>query len=224
MSKEDFIKQLKKIYDESGNKWSLDDINHVVGSFDEHNKWKDYKEYLFKGINTTNMIALDFGTGVGRNIVLFKDRFIRIDGADFSKIVLEKAKIWLEHNNIPIPNLYETDGKSLSNVPSNIYDMVFSTICLQHISVYSVRYTILEDMFRVLKNGGYMCHQMGYGKGYISYYENEEAMWTDVSIENAEELEADLKNIGFINFSYDLRHTGPGDVKDNWIFFRVQKP
>ena len=52
-------------YDLDAAEWSSDNRDPVVGSFDKHNNWADYDNFLFKGIDTTQKIALDFGCGPG---------------------------------------------------------------------------------------------------------------------------------------------------------------
>ena len=49
-----------------------------------------------------------------------------------------------------------------------------STIVLQHIAVYDIRFQYLEEFFRVLRPGGLLSFQMGYGEGYgkAGYYDN----------------------------------------------------
>ena len=41
--------------------------------------------------------------------------------------------------------------------------------------------------------------------------------------EFAKQIEKDLLSIGFKNFKYYIRPTGPGDGHPNWIFFNAQK-
>jgi ubiquinone/menaquinone biosynthesis C-methylase UbiE len=222
-------------YEIDAKRWTVTDRNPVVGSFDQHNNWADYNKFLFGNLDTRPMIALDFGCGPGRNIVLFHNRFTRIDGADIAVTNLDNAKLWIQHNNLTIPTLYRTNGVNLDGISDAQYDMVFSTICMQHICVHSIRLAILKDMFRVLKAGGHICIQMGFGgkhawnRRYAKYYEDIlDAPGTngclDVSIEDPNDLEKELKLIGFQNFQYDLRPTGPGDDHKQWIFFRATKP
>ena len=232
-NKQDYLKMQNKYYDQYAAIWDLNHRDPVVGSYDGHNKWADYDTYLFKDFDTKDMIALDYGCGPGRNIIKFHNRFKRIDGVDISSINLDKAKINLEHNNIDIPNLYHTSGDNLSMIDDNVYDVVFAVICFQHICVHDIRFNILKESYRVLKEGGRLCFQMGYGgkehAPTAKYYDNVyDAASTnghaDVSITNEEELKDDLINkIGFKNYKSDIRPTGPGDNHRNWIWVQVEK-
>ena len=45
----------------------------------------------------------------------------------------------------------------------------------------------------------------------------------DVSITKVEDIQSDLLKIGFDEFVFDMRPTGPGDNHANWIFIQVTK-
>jgi len=106
-----------------------------------------------------------------------------------------------------------------------------STIALQHICVYDIRYSIMKDIYRVLNKGGIFSAQMGYGSPSpmtVGYYENyydarESNRSCDACIESPEQLEKDLIEIGFTDFQYKITQVGPGDVHPNWIFFSAIK-
>ena len=224
-----YLDMQRSIYDQDASNWSTTNKNPVVGTYDQHNSFSDYDNFLFKDFDTSGLVALEYGCGPGRNIVKFSNRFSRIDGTDISPICIEKAKVNMEANGLPIPNLFVTPGDSIPAQDST-YDVVFAVICLQHICVHDIRYKIMSDMFRVLKSGGKLCFQMGIGgkPNAINYYENDyDALLTnggrDVSIENEQFLINDLTKIGFKNYKSDIRPVGPGDCHANWIWVQVEK-
>jgi ubiquinone/menaquinone biosynthesis C-methylase UbiE len=234
-----YLEMQRNAYDSRAKSWTLQNKNPVVGSYDNHNKWEDYDIYLFKEIpDTRPLIALDYGTGPGRNIIKFWNRFTRIDGTDIGEVNLENAKINLKFAGIDSnkSNLKICDGKSIP-FKDESYDVVFSTICLQHIACYDIRFSILKDVFRVLKPNGWVCFQMGFGgkppnvkvEGVANYYDNiVNATCTnggyDVSIMDVNDVKKDLiDQIGFKLMIHDIRPTGPGDSHRNWIFIRAQK-
>jgi len=223
----------KNQYENEARSWSLSNLNPVVGSFNAHNNWSDY-DFLFKDIdNCENKTVLDFGCGPGRNLVKFSKKFKQIHGVDIAEKNLENALLWIKHNNINEENhkLILCNGVDLNTIKNEEYDIVMSTICMQHICVYNIRLNYLKEFYRVLKPGGYITIQMGYGTPSpltVDYYDNYyEATGTnracDTNISNYKQIEKDLLTIGFKNFNYYIRPTGPGDCHPNWIFFNAEK-
>lgn len=228
-----YSKMQENLYNELASQWSPG-RDTVVGSFDKQNNWQDYEDYLWKDItNLKDKNVIDFGCGPGRNLVKWASFFNKIDGVDISSINLEKAKLWISENGLNPDNfnLYKGEGMSIQTVPSNSYDILMSTIAMQHICVYEIRFNLLKEFYRVLKKNGKITIQMGYGPSHpmsVDYYENFYDANTsnggmDTRVENVNQLKDDLEKIGFNNFNYYIRPTGPGDMHDNWIFFNAKK-
>lgn len=208
-------------------------IDHVVGSYEEHDRWTDYDDYLMKYVDESfkSKMALDFGCGPGRNMVKYCNRFRQLDGADISEQNLENARSNLRNHRIPIPGLFVTRGDDLGAVAENHYDIIISTIAMQHVCVHEIRYSILTAMHRALKIGGRISIQMGFGKDSpdtVGYYENNYATLEtnrgcDTVIDDPEKVRSDLEKIGYSNFEYWIRPVGPGDYHPNWIYFTAVK-
>lgn len=237
-SPEDYVKMQKLNYDlyAAADQISAGSIegDYVVGSWQAHDQWGDYNDYLMKYVpRNESWLALDYGCGPGRNLRRWSSIFARIDGVDIAQKNLENARVFLR--DLPPakkPNLFLTDGMDCGDALKNNYDFAFSTICLQHICVYDVRYSILKNLFSCLKPDGRISIQMGYGVPSpltVSYRENFFAAvgtnrLADVAISSPDEVKNDLEKIGFVAFEYWIRPVGPGDVHPHWIFFTAVKP
>lgn len=231
VNKENKYTQMQlNLYNGLASQWSEENRDPVVGSFDGHNNWNDY-EYLFQKLeNQSELVGLDFACGPGRNIVKYTGRFKRLDGVDISPVNIGKAQSYIANRGIEAV-LYTSTGTDISIVPSNEYDFVMSTIALQHICVYDIRYSIMKDIYRVLKDGGVFTAQMGFGSpspSTVGYYENyydaeSSNRACDVCIESTEQLERDLFEIGYKDFNYTIGPVGPGDIHPNWIYFNCTK-
>ena len=196
--------------------------------YDNDKKVNKYKhgQLLVKELDGQDKIALEFGCGLGRNIALFGKRFKRIDGADISTKYISKCR-----QKFPNSNFYVTNGIRLNNIPAEAYDLVFSITVLQHIPIYDIRFNLLKEIYRVLKNGGWFSAQMGFGErgSSVDYYENYfDAPNTnsacDVRVEKVDYIKKDLENIGFKNFEYKVVSCiDTGDSHQYWIFFRGQR-
>lgn len=226
-----YTKMQKNAYNSMASQWTENDRNPVVGTFDKHNKWKEYENLFLNLKNQSELIGLDWACGPGRNIVKYKGRFKRIDGVDISPVIIEKAKGYLKNNGITDSNLYVSNGVDLDIIQSNTYDFAMSTIAFQHICVYDIRFSILSDIYRILKPAGMITFQMGFGSPSprtVGYYENfYEATGTnracDVCVESPDQIKNDLVKIGFTDFKYVIGNVGPGDNHPNWIYFSAVK-
>jgi SAM-dependent methyltransferase len=191
------------------------------------NECEHLHECLFKNIELGG-VALDYGCGVGRAIVRYSDLFERIDGVDISDRNIELARKYYSWSNIdnPIPPmLWVNNGV--------VYDVVFSIQVFPHIAVHEIRYGLLKEIYRILKPGGSISIQMGFGddtkRKVVQYFDNAwDAEGTngylDVTITDPEQPKSDFDKIGFTNFEYDIR-----DIKwkhaihNQWIYLRAKK-
>lgn len=184
--------------------------------------------------------VLDFGCGVGRNLVYYTGKARSIDGVDIAEKNLQLARDWLRIKNYNVASyrLYKNDGVSLNGIPDEMYDVVMSTICMQHISVYSIRYNLLSEFYRVLRNNGYITIQFLYSTdkpNTVDYFsETWDAQGTngarDCVVGDVNNVILDLEKIGFTNFNYfvDQAYTSnglpPTPVDDKeWLFITAQK-
>jgi len=202
----------------------------------EHNDNKDYWDILLGGLNNldlTNSVALDFGCGKGRNItnLINTTNFKRVDGVDVSQANISHCNTILKDSK-----LYKNNGVDLSGIESDVYDFVMSTIVLQHIPVYDIRFSILKEIYRVMKAGGEFRFQMGYGDDLINpngnnripYHDNHyDAKGTngvlDVRITNVDDIKNDLEKIGFQIKTIDIKESFSDKGHPKWIYITCLK-
>lgn len=209
--------------------WSLENKNPLVGWYTEHMQDTSEEVLLFRGIpNAPTMLALEYGCGPGRNMIKYKDRFVRIDGVDISSTILDKLPLNLQESNIPVPKLWRTNGYEIPDVPSDMYDVVFSIICQQHITFRSWRLNLYKEFVRVLKPGGTFTFQMGFGPGHgqsVDYFFDDLTVGPghrDTRVEDFDVLKKDLEDCGFVNISHVITESNH-DQHPQWIWVTCQK-
>jgi ubiquinone/menaquinone biosynthesis C-methylase UbiE len=180
-------------------------------------------------------VALDFACGRGRNItnMLNLCDWARVDGIDISEGNISQNKNEYQSQN---SNWYCNNGTDVSQLSDNEYDFIMSTIALQHIPVYDIRKSLITDLLRTLKPGATFSFQLGYGEGLespigprVSYFENYyDAPGTnsvcDVRVNNEEEVINDLKEIGFVNITTEVRESYDDSGHLQWIYVKCYKP
>jgi len=243
VSDNDFLKRQSNFWNDIAKTWSLQNKNPIVGWYHEHMAFPEYDSVLFRDLPLTgNEVVLEYGCGPARNIIKWHKKFQRIDGVDIAPECIEKAKLHLAAERLPEPNLWVNDGRSLDMIPSAGtnpydssqfpgYDLVFMVISHQHITSRSVRLNLYSEFLRVLKPGGYLCFQTGFGPGHprsVDYFTDSfntesEFVDKDVRVEDVEHLRKDLVDVGFEWVGHKLTRTCK-DEHPLWIWVQCRKP
>lgn len=213
-----------------------DSTAHVmnVENHMRHNGNRDYWDILVgdTAVGFRDKVGLDFGCGCGRNVQNLWMRFRRFDGTDISEGNLAFAAQNLAAAGAPHDayRLHLCNGVDLDGLPDDEYDFVMSTIVLQHIAVHEIRLSYFREFHRVLREGGLLSFQMGFGEGHgkAHYYENAyHATATnslhDTLVTDPGQLRGDLEAAGFTSFWYTLRPSFD-DGHPQWIFVKAWKP
>jgi ubiquinone/menaquinone biosynthesis C-methylase UbiE len=209
-----------------------------TNNHENHNANSNYWDILLSDLkdkqNWDGKIALDFACGKGRNVtnMLNLCDWARVDGIDISEGNISHNKNEYQSQN---SNWYCNNGTDVSQLNDNEYDFIMSTIALQHIPVYDIRKSLITDLLRTLKPGGIFSFQLGYGEGLespigprVSYFENHyDAPGTnsicDVRVHTEEEVINDLKEIGFVNITTEVRESYDDSGHPQWIYVKCYK-
>tara|TARA_R100001443_G_scaffold117054_1_gene139695 strand:+ start:1085 stop:1747 length:663 start_codon:yes stop_codon:yes gene_type:complete len=200
----------------------------------EHNENKDYWDILLKDLKDpklwVNKVALDFGSGMGRNVtnMLSLCDWQRVDGVDISEGNISKCK---EEYADQSSDWYCNNGTDLEALQSDEYDFIMSTVVLQHIPVHEIRRKLLKEMYRVLKKDGILSVQMAFGpkdEARALYFDNKyDAQGTnsmfDVRVTSVDEVVKDFESMGFTNVICEIRDSFSDNQHPQWIFIRAEK-
>jgi ubiquinone/menaquinone biosynthesis C-methylase UbiE len=215
-----------------------DDMNQ--GNHSLHNLNPDYWYILLndaKDKRFEDKVALDFGCGCGRNLInlLRINKWKKLIGVDISSNNLLYTKNNIDKQfplNITNVELYCNNGIDLKEIKDNSVDFAMSTIVLEHICIWEIRYNILKEIYRVLNEDGLFSFQMGYDPNeeklnkdrMKDYHDNfYEATGTNSNCDNyisdPNQIVNDLKEIGFKNISYEIRPPFSSGHQ-YWIFIK----
>lgn len=139
----------------------------IVGNYDWHEAYP-YEKYLFynlhnneeKLIKNDNAKVIDFGCGPGRMVnraISFFGPNSQVDGIDISEYAIDYAR-----KNFNKSIFYVSSGVDVGDAPENNYDLVYSTIAMQHIPCKTIRENIFRGFHNILKPGGYISIQVAY--------------------------------------------------------------
>ena len=96
--------------------------------------------------------ALDFGCGAGRLVYALSSRFAEVVGVDVSPAMIERATLLTsERANVM---LLVNDGPSLERFPSGTFDLVYTSIVLQHVPTPTLIEGYVRELVRVTAPGG----------------------------------------------------------------------
>ena len=228
----DYTTREREFYNNNAKEMAQGDHRH-------HDKNPDYQTFFISPFekDTTDrdhLIGLDFACGTGRNVhnLLETGAFDRVDGVDIAEKIIEEADRLLTekgHTRGKDFELFVNNGIDAEVLPKEFYDHAMSTIALQHIPVYDIRFFILKSIFYSLKKGGTFTFQIGYGKGYgkSAYHDNcYEAQGFntqhDVEVLDYKDVENDLKRIGFKKIKSTVRDSF-SDGHPKWLFVTCEK-
>mgnify|MGYP003654197693 CR=1 FL=1 len=220
MNPEEALQELRKQIKE---KWS-NYIQFTKDSFEDyheemtkdnhksHNKDVEYQNSFINFIKNEKgswqgKKALDFGCGCGRNIknLLDLNIFAQVDGCDISKKNIEYSKKFAEADHPGKTHTWETNGYTLEPAPDNEYDFIMSHVVFQHIANWSIRYSLLTDIHRILKPSGTtvihfmdLDNSVGYDADYPTPGHREGLYGLfNCRVDNARNIIEDFKDIGF---------------------------
>jgi cyclopropane fatty-acyl-phospholipid synthase-like methyltransferase len=187
----------------------------IVDNHQQHNTDPEYWDILLSPVKSNSKHwngkrAFDFGCGCGRNLVNLSTlaEWETIDGCDISPSNSEYAKQWFDSQNKTTAKCktWESCGNDIQPAEENYYDFIMSHIVFQHISSYDVRFSIMNDMYRSLKDGGLCSLHFMDMEIASQYYENSNE-WKNCVVGNPEFLINDFTKIGFKNVTCE---TGVG--------------
>lgn len=142
----------------------LDIDKHIIG-YPEHNLRIPYETYLLYengdirypilNMNLKDIVALDYGCGPGRMVKRMSKFLGEVDGVDISEYLIEVA----EKNKPAFSSFYVTNGDGIPDTVHSDYHFIYSTLCLQHIPVRSLRKKIIDSCYEHLAPGGILVIQ-----------------------------------------------------------------
>ena len=181
----------------------------VVDNHQQHNSDPEYWTMLLGPVKFNpdywkGKKAFDFGCGCGRNLKNLLDlaEWDSVYGCDISSQNAQYAKEWAEKYYPGKVHTWESMGADIQPCEENSFDFIMSHIVLQHISNYSVRYSILTDMYKCLKTGGLVSlHYLD--MGYSSTYYEESNTYQNCRVSDPKFLINDFQKIGFKDITCD---------------------
>jgi ubiquinone/menaquinone biosynthesis C-methylase UbiE len=102
--------------------------------------------------------ALDFGCGAGRLTRALAERFDEVVGVDIALGMLEEAR--QVNADVPACRFVLNDAPDLRQFDADRFDLVYSSIVLQHIDDASTIRNYIREFVRVVRPGGLVAFQL----------------------------------------------------------------
>ncbi len=165
-----FAKHLKKDWEELG---SLDPLYAVLSHAEKKNGHWDEQEFFATGKKEINelmkvlqeiglprerLTALDFGCGVGRLTRALSSFFASVTGLDISESMVVEAK--KRHADFPTCTFLSQTQPHLRIFFDHSFDLVYSSIVLQHVPNLDTVKAYLAEFVRILKPDGIAVFQI----------------------------------------------------------------
>jgi ubiquinone/menaquinone biosynthesis C-methylase UbiE len=214
------------------------DTNKTMKSFwhDDHDNNPEYWNVLYGDITKNPELwegktCFDFGFGFGGNLKHLSDiaNWDKLTGCDIAENFVPFGEKYLELSGIQ-PNkirLYETNGYDLTFMVDECVDFLTSTVVLQHIALYQVRYNLLSEFYRVMKTGAIMSIQFNSSSG-VDYYTTNvnPELRQNCCVSSQNQVINDLIKIGFDKdkITYYWSYNPMLGVNDkSWLYIRAIK-
>lgn len=101
-------------------------------------------------------VAVEIGSGLGRNCLAMAERFDRVIGADIAPEMIRQSRELVDNNRITFELC---EGADLSMIPAASVDFVMSFTVFQHIPEVNVIEAYLREAGRILRPGGVIAVQ-----------------------------------------------------------------
>jgi SAM-dependent methyltransferase len=139
--------------DKKGNRWQIEEF--LQTGIAEIEGLMQHLEQLGRPLHRRR--ALDFGCGPGRLSQALGQHFERVDGIDISPSMIELAR---RYNQLGDRCQYHVnDADSLGIFPDGTFDLVYSSLTLQHLKPDLMK-RYLKEFFRVVSPSGVVVFQL----------------------------------------------------------------
>jgi ubiquinone/menaquinone biosynthesis C-methylase UbiE len=151
--KDDPFWSVLSVRDKQKNRWDAQEF--LQTGVDEINQVMSHLREL--GLDVSRRRALDFGCGPGRLTQALAGHFEQVDGVDISPSMIALAERLNQRGNHCRYHLNDTDD--LRRFEDHTFDLVYSSITLQHVGPANAR-SYLKEFIRVLNPGGLLVFQL----------------------------------------------------------------